>query len=71
METAAEASAPSLPVAGQEALDLIMQTWTPLWVDAERACEPRPASWELSRPSTGDAEAGGSACPRGVHPRPE
>eukprot|EP00959_Pyramimonas_sp_CCMP1952_P083642 1748911-Pyramimonas_sp.AAC.1 len=48
-----------------------MQTWAPLWVNVERECGPHPASWELSRPSTGDAGAGGSTCPRGVHPRPE
>eukprot|EP00959_Pyramimonas_sp_CCMP1952_P289423 6053624-Pyramimonas_sp.AAC.1 len=71
METAAEPSAPSHPVAGQEALGLIMQTWTPLWVNAERECEPHPASWEISRPSTGDADVGGSTRPRGVLPRPD
>eukprot|EP00959_Pyramimonas_sp_CCMP1952_P323532 6770559-Pyramimonas_sp.AAC.1 len=34
--------APALPVAGQGALDLIMQTWTPLWVNAEHEDEQRP-----------------------------
>eukprot|EP00959_Pyramimonas_sp_CCMP1952_P155369 3250777-Pyramimonas_sp.AAC.1 len=42
-----------------------MQTWAPLWVNGARECEPHPASWEFSRILAGDADAGGSLCPRG------
>ena len=35
------------PVAGSQALDVILKVWEPLWVRPDRAMEQRPMDWDL------------------------
>ena len=59
LQTEDQEEFPSLPVAGQQALDSIMSTWESLWCNPSRLQEQRLAEWEIPRPAA--AEAGGAS----------
>ena len=40
-----------LPVAGQRALEVLLEEWLPLWQREDRSSEPDPMQWEVPEQS--------------------